>query len=306
MKCKLFKRVAAAALSLATVASLMLQPVTTQAAETTPKQTVINYLALGDSISEGSDSFVKYIDAYLKPKATHYNHLNHAYSGMRSKDVVTVLTGSQYAAQAKTYIQNSTVITLDIGGNDIMVTALEVVAKELGARDIYSIGDAVQSWQNKFNSATNPWQKLYVGAQLAYTCYSIKSKLMYGNELKTAVSNYKTNLNTILKTIHNWNPDCKVYIGNVYGTKFTLPTYAVGGYTILDLNSFASTWIPQINKIISDTAPSYGYKVIDVNSVMNSTSYVIGGDIRSYNIHPSEAGKKVISNAYLNYIKKDF
>lgn len=141
-----------------------------------------NYLALGDSISTGyglsQNGFVDQItDKYG------YNLTNKADNGETSQSLLDKLNSNSL----KSDIEDADVITLTIGGNDLMNALYDFFAEEYNSENSTSYnGDDIK-------------EKLTEGdfAIILFATEKIND-FMDSTQAKTALSNFKDNLNDII------------------------------------------------------------------------------------------------------------
>ena len=261
------------------------------------------YLALGDSITEGDNSYVKYITNYYDSIYKNCITVNMGMSGCESKHIADALTNPSNEAYThlRWGISQVDVITLDVGSNDILVTALDIVANDLNT-DRDHIGDAIENMQNQYNKCNNPFKKAILTMQAMQKARKIHNDLYYGKEMQQVINNFETNFTTIVKTIKGINPKAEVYIGNLYNPYKGAESIKLLGYTIIDLESFTDMYVAEANSIISNN--SQNYAIVDLYSTINNSNYLLADFKNSnYNPHPNSIGHKIIGNKFIDAMK---
>lgn len=110
-------------------------------------QSQIHYVAFGDSITDGDHTYVNMVGNYLKTQYGQCEVTNFGVDGMQSKDLKEVLVNSSnpWHAIAVAQLSDADIVTLDIGSNDILVTAYEVMADCFGC-SIDQLGSVISGW----------------------------------------------------------------------------------------------------------------------------------------------------------------
>ncbi|MCL2774647.1 MAG: SGNH/GDSL hydrolase family protein [Oscillospiraceae bacterium] len=241
---------------------------------------VDSLLVLGDSISTGyglktsDDSYGAKLSAAFGLSAAAYNNLS--VDGATSDALVAALKDPSDAALLENY--NTIVIT--IGGNDVMGPFFALAKQAL-----------------KLNStATNADLQAAVAA--SSNAISTISTALLSNEAQFSaiVKTFGTNLTAIMTAIKTANPNAKIYIQTIYN-----PFSGVPGFETLSAG--ADTVISQMNAVISAGAQVGGYTVVDIYTAFKDNA-LLYTNISSLDIHPNEAGHKLIFTKVFDSIIK--
>jgi lysophospholipase L1-like esterase len=251
-------------LSVVLVLALLLTPATALAAGTH----VVSYTALGDSIAAGvggTDS-VGYTDLLAKRLAqgnrdVTFNDLG--VSGMTSGGLLGALAYD--------------VITVSIGGNDILQPALGLVSTRAG-----------------YAGYTDPVAYL---ASLSYP-----EQLALASELNTMLSPALTQLPTnwayTIGAIRGLNPGASIYVNTLYN-----PFMRGDG-----LFEMVDPYVQGINSMIAAGAPGAGYTVVDVYAKFaayaDPSEPLVHGLASPAALHPTDEGYRVIFNLHKSLMKK--
>lgn len=269
------------------------------------EQTAINYLALGDSITEGDNSYVQYINAYLSEKCDTLNSVNLGVSGCQSIHIAKALTDSTNEAyeSIRYAISMADVITLDIGSNDVMVPIANVFCSEFQCAP-EDLGTTMEGWANKVQNENNIFLKYIYYMQVSEIVNNIKNTLHNSDYMDNVVKEFETNYKVIIDTILELNPDVKLYIGNLYNPYHGFePLIFADGTEIINFNTFADKYVSELNIIIDDIIADR-YPIADIYSAFNDSTY-INADYATgnYDPHPNAEGQKVIGKLFTDIMK---
>ena len=275
---------------------------TSTAGETKSGESEIHYVALGDSITRADNSYVNTVSDYLESTYGTCVTSNLAVDAWKSGDLLDALTNpanSRYS-NYRAKIKNADIITLDIGSNDVLITAREIGADVLGCTES-ELNMVAINWFIKLQNASG------FSAMILYLqAYSIVSKIKYeinsGSTLPNAVAAYEENFVKILDEIEKLAPNAKVYIGNIYNPYVDAPSMCLGSYEFVDMEGLGSTYAIKLNTIIKNHAN--GNVVVDLYNTINNPKY-IQGDVLNYNYdpHPNDAGQKAIAAKFIAAMK---
>jgi lysophospholipase L1-like esterase len=270
---------------------LITLPIPVFAGKPTVKPPVtVEYVGLGDSIGEGwsaspGNEYFALYSAYLQQKAiaagSPYLALNTALAGLTTQ-LRNEVTGVSTQTLSYAALPGATVVTISIGGNNLMKPLLAYVA------GLYGVSTSDPNFMEVLNTAVNQdpdtltnaifWQILLPGTEL-------KTSLSQG------VSTFKTDLPFIINGVKTLAPTSKVYLLTVYN-----PVY--GNDTLRD---FMGGYIDQINTYIKNTATSLGYTVVNVADAFEAytgTEPLVGFNMAAtpatYDPHPTDAGHHLI------------
>lgn len=262
--------------------------------KTETKKTTVNYVALGDSITEGDNSYVKYVSDYLKTEYGNCKTSNYGKSGWTSNELLNAVKNNSNMKKA---ISNADIITIDIGSNDVMVTAYGIVAKCFGC-SMDQIGNTADRIAKKIQYG-NFFEKIYYAMNAMNIAYNINNKLNKGNEMQNAMNKFESNYVAILKEVKTLAPNAKIYVGNLYNPYKNAPSMYLGSYKIVDMPKFSKTWIDKANSIIKNN--TYNAKIVDLYNTITSSKYI--KDVNNYDPHPNTEGHKAIANKFISAMK---
>ena len=208
------------------------------------------YLALGDSITEGyglkegEKNF-----ATLLAEENSFTLYNEAVSGATSGDLLTSLTSKEID------VSDADLITITIGGNDLMNALYEHLASETGqsAEDIKTLLTSETLTANDLGS--------YLPSLIKFPTSS---------ERQTALDGLRENLVAILDTIQKENPDATLIVATQYN-----PYLSFSGSTNFMMQALSSafgTQITEMNDVINEVVDAAGFIVADVYTEFNAAA----------------------------------
>ena len=255
-----------------------------------------NYLALGDSISTGyglsQNSFVEQIaDKYG------YNLTNSAAEGETSQSLLDKLN----SGSLKSDIENADVITLTIGGNDLMNAFYDFLAEKYNAsaQKDYN-GEKIKEILMDDNDAE--YSAVIMTAMLNISSFQSST------QATNALSNFEENLNDIISYIETNNPDAWVIITTQYNPYKFLPQQGKdepGMEETLELiNTSFEQGVQQLNQVIKNVNTSSStFAVADVYERFNdaeenpcNATYDIKEGKLNLDFHPNEYGHGLIAD----------
>lgn len=277
-------------------------PTTVTISETDSGNSVMHYVALGDSITAGNSTYVSTVSDYLENTYGNCVTNNLAVDGWRSGDLLDALTNpanSRYGMMRKA-ISNADIITLDIGSNDIFITAMEVIASCFGCTPD-QLGAVTASWSDKIQNATG-FQLFLLYLQAMSIARSINYELNQGNSMPNALAKFEENYVSILSVISQLAPNAKVYVGNLYNPYVKAASVYCGSYEVVNMESFARTNIMKANKIIANR--SNGNVIVDLYNTINDPKYIKGDVVNyDYDPHPNQDGQAAIAAKFIAAMK---
>ena len=262
----------------------------------------IHYVALGDSITNADNSYVNQVSSYLKSRYGKCVTSNLAVDAWKSKDLLDALTNpanSKYNTY-RAKVKAADVITLDIGSNDILITAREIGAEKLGCTEA-ELNEVAINWFIKLQNASG-FSALLIYAQAYSIASNVKKEIESGSTLPNAVTAYEQNFKKILAEIKKLAPNAKVYIGNIYNPYVNAPSMCLGSYEFVAMEKLGQTYAVKLNTIIKNNAN--GNVVVDLYNTINNPKY-IQGDVMNYNFdpHPNAEGQKAIASKFIAAMK---
>lgn len=271
------------------------------AADSTP----LSYVALGDSISTGYG-----LEGYTVAKQTPngftykladamgYELTNLAVDGNTAAGIL----GQLETESVKTAVKNADVITITVGGNDLMDLLYEKIGEQTST-DKAAVPEKLQAASyahliaaiNLLNSNTNTY-------------------LLNDPDFQTAINAFAVALKQVTGEIRSQNSNAEIVVATQYNpyVEFKGATLKLGAFTInIDpVYSGIEAGLAVLNKAINDNAEAGGYTVCDVKAAMDG----YGGTEDLYNaeppadpsstaginvdFHPTAAGHEVITNAF--------
>lgn len=272
-------------------------PMQAHAAEET-----VYYVALGDSITAGNDTYVSIVANYLENKNGDCVSTNLGVSGWSSEDLLAAMTDSTHAGYAaiQNALKKADVITLDIGSNDIVNAAYETVADCFGC-EVSGLEAAITSLQNRLDSKNKlTAMKAYI--EMLSIARSIRSEFNSQKNLNRLATEFQNNYTQILAIIASKAPQAKVYIGNLYNPYYGAPSIYMGGIEVVDTGAVMERSVTALNNVIANYAN--GNTVVDIYSTINSSDYIqVNEENYDYNPHPNSAGQRAIANKFIEAMK---
>lgn len=224
------------------------------------------YTALGDSIASGyklsqsSQGYVSLYSTYLSAQTT-----NLARAGLDSKGLLKLLTTDQ---NMMTHIQKSDIVTLSIGGNDLLP-----IFSKLAPTSPTGLLTAVQQ---------------------------INSKEMQ-QKFQNAVAQFGKNWDKIITQIHKLSPHAQIIattlIDPYQGIVISIPPILR-----FDLGDYANRYIKQIDTVITGHAKSGKYAVANGYALFqqHKSEKLTNADLSKldFDPHPNALGHRLLYQAY--------
>lgn len=240
-------------------------------------------LALGDSIACGMSAAPgsDYVHLF-------YNHLqtnpaysqitlnNLAVSGDKSSDLLQRLQTAQYM----TAVGNAKVITISIGGDNLLSPVIGSVCTAFG---VNPVNNPNLTQELAAAMAANPNRNTILA--------SLANSPTLSQALQTGVSQFGTDFSEIIATVKTLSPQAQIYVLNLYDPfNEQDPLYAV-----------FDPLIRGINQAISYSAAG-GYKVADVYTMFRATPGAVNFNLATLQLdpHPTTAGHAAICQALLD------
>lgn len=254
--------------------------------------TILLYTALGDSIGAGYSAnpgkgYVNLIYNYLKVQKR-YSGLqlnNLSVPGITTTDLLGALQTNS-AAQAS--ITNSSIITLSIGGNNLLQPVVVAVATAFNVNPVNNPNLITELSQAIVNTPEPTKTAIFTGifTQLATPSSPLSTALTAG------VQKFSTDFPSIITQIKTLNPKAKIYIPTLYNPFSVTDTcYASFEQLIQAINL-------QIKALALNT-----YEVVDVYTAFASHT---GSPVVNFNFligavdpHPTTEGHKVIFESHV-------
>lgn len=245
-----------------------------------------SYVALGDSITTGyglaenETGFAKQV-----ADSNGYTLTNLAQDGATSTDLLEVVTSE---ANADT-LKNADLITVTIGGNDLMNALYAYLA------DAYNT-------QNRTDITAEDVKASLAGTpseipQVAMLSFAASKIPVFPNSpaANTALSTFATKFSSIISAIKGNNSSAEIIVINQYNPYSRLSTG-----NLLDLSAI-DTAVRALNTVISSSAESAGYTVADVytkfkEAESNPCNASVSLPSINLDFHPNATGHGLIAD----------
>lgn len=241
------------------------------------------YLSLGDSIAYGMSaaSGSDYVHLFYNHLITNpnYNQLglnNLAVCGDTSSNLLSRLqTDSSYTAAVK----NAKVITISIGGNNLLSPVISTVCTAFGVNPVKNSNLMAELAKAIVN---NPNSDTILGG--------IAGSPTLAKALQSNISQFGIDLPKIIGMIKTISPQAQIYVLSLYNPFNSRDLL----YTVVD------PLINGINKVINTNAAS-SYKVADVYTKFKTTAGAVNFDLAAFKLdpHPTTIGHKAIYETVL-------
>jgi len=271
----------------------------------------INYVALGDSIAFGTGGtggigYTDLLNEHFSRKFGEGEYLNLSADGIRSKDLMFSLLDSNDTYGVQTEVQHADIITISIGGNDLLGPFLEelqiVIQKHYiisleGTGLIINYPELLKDFEEW---GQNPTKHIHFTEMMG--------KL--SGKFPDIILSFQNNWRITIETIKTINPDAEIIVNTVYNPfKFSEP-----------LEAFSKGPIMAINTSITGMSEFYGYQVVDVYTKFesyNNPQKLAVGDFSTLPmyfedpdyqgevpLHPTDMGYRFIVNMHKGLISK--
>lgn len=267
----------------------------------TPAEPLV-YLALGDSIStgyglaEGEKGF-----ADIVAEEMGYTLINRAINGNTSVGILAQLKDPLVLAD----IQKADVITVTCGGNDLMGMLFQAIADAYNAVVPPILAVQAETVPVIMSTEGDPRQQALMLAARTVLEGNAElgiAPLTEGDTIKSALTEYMTNMATIFATIRMLNPDVTIVMATQYNP------YAVFSGAYATLASGVDLGVQALSKLIADSAALAGYCVADVYTAFAaSAENLCNASMEPLNVdvHPNAAGHAVIAECVLGALKSE-
>lgn len=241
-----------------------------------------SYVALGDSISagyglkEGELSFPKMLERDTEYVLTDFS----SNEGVTSEDLLETLNKSEVIAA----VQDADVITITVGGNDLMNALYEYLADALGGS--MTAEDIRKGLENgDIDTATLMRLMMQLG------------DFPTSPQASAALTTLDANLSSALAQIKDLNPDVTCIIANQYN-----PYGHIEGEAAEGIVQTFETGVTGLNTTISSVALAQGVTVVDVHKAFAESTdnpcnaYFKGLKDFNLDFHPNANGHQLIAN----------
>lgn len=281
-------------LLLAAVLCVGLIPFSAASRSTAAAAETLNYLALGDSITSGygltdpdTEGFVTLLAAEIGADSAD----NEGVEGMTTESLAETLASLEMGSEKYAAIQSADLITITIGGNDMMMSFYGFIAgkyneayspaTDLEAADVKAIFSSPAAYATEFQYLLN---------LLIYNDYS--GELETSADFQNEVAAYVANIYAIADTIHNINSDAVIVVANQYNPYQWLPEAYQNIVGLFDAGvSYYNTELPGSGYTVADV-----YSAFAASADTALTNVDVSALIPSLDFHPNAAGHEVIAD----------
>jgi lysophospholipase L1-like esterase len=250
------------------------------------------YLALGDSISYGYtvDGGQRTDTCFVRLLAENkgLNAINESISGNEAPGVIEQLN----SGDLDDVIKKASIVTLTIGGNDMMEVLYQKTA------DAYGGGATANDIREKLSDDPGSDFKLLMALGSALL------NVDQSTEFKTALSNFITNLNTITTYIKGKNPDAKIYVATQYDPYEHFSSALYSTFT-----QYIGKCLATMRDEVVNNATTGQYTAVDVYTAFkgNTATYCYAAESPSlqFDFHPNEAGHAAIAQCFIDAVTVD-
>lgn len=241
-----------------------------------------SYVALGDSISagyglgEGELSFPERL-----AQSTGYALADFSSSeGVTSQALLETLSQPEVADAVK----NADVITITVGGNDLMNALYEYLAEASGTMTADEIREGLENGSFDMFALMGLMQQL--------------DGFPISSQASAALTALSTNLSSALEQIKGMNPDAACIVANQYN-----PYGHINNPFAADIVSTFEVGVQALNTTLAGVAQAQGATVVDVHGVFVASSanpcnaYFTRLDDFSLDFHPNALGHQLIAEA---------
>lgn len=243
-----------------------------------------SYVALGDSISagyglgEGELSFPEMLERDTEYELTDFS----SNDGVTSGDLLATLQDSEVAAA----VRDADVITITVGGNDLMNALYEYLADALGgSMTADQIRDGLEN-----GSIKDP-----------ITLWALMNSLSgfpRSFHAEDALTTLRTNLSSALERIKALNPDVTCIVANQYNP------YGHMGEAAEGIVQTFETGVQALNTTLAGVAQDQGVIVVDVYEAFDASAdnpckaHFTAIDDFNLDFHPNALGHKLIATEF--------
>lgn len=261
----------------------MLAATMTFSLPTSAKENQKNLVALGDSISTGygldgyrpgvgaSGSYVEILKNSLN-----YTTTNFAVDGLTSSQLALATNPATIPEMQKKILKNTSIISITIGGNDLLNSLYTAMGLQMGTTDITLIQAAIVAGAS--GSITEAFQlKLAI--------------LSVAGNLKTLNDNFATQLTTIIGNLKTINPTATIVVQTIANPYKDIPNDV--------LVEALDTGVNALNSVIKAGASPVTYQFADVYETFKNSEEILTNATNPnmpLDPHPNAAGHRIIAN----------
>lgn len=266
----------------------------------------VSFVALGDSISTGyglpgytlptvngmpyaSESFVEVLNA-----TENFTTTNFAVDGLTSTQLAAASNPNTMSEMQKQVLQNATMISITIGGNDLLGAFYAEMGKQMGITVLDEANLLLIQKAIVIGASGLP------GTQTE-TLWLTKALMSVAGGIESIAMALAGNLTIIIANLKTINPNARIVVQTIANPYKGLPNTNL--VDILDLG------VNALNNIIYAGAISGAYQVADVYTAFKNSSAILTNatnPLMALDPHPNAAGHKVIANLMSEQIGHSF
>lgn len=258
---------------------------------------MLKLTVIGDSIAKGygsTDSNTNSFGAILGEKLS-ADVTNLGIVGLDTNGLLNKLDTNEFQEA----IENSDVICLSIGSNDLLKPFLSVFADSIDVKgEEKELFSKIQEELSK-KAKSNP-------AKAADSLSTAMKRLTDNKQLKAACEDFPKKFDKVIDKIYEINPDVIIYANNIYNPYYGV-AYEYEGISVFNISSLCEPYIQSLNRNFNSMQD---YTVVDMYSVFRQPGYthVQAGSIENMSginmdPHPNDAGYRLMAD-YI-YTKMD-
>lgn len=256
----------------------------------------VSLVALGDSITTGyglpgytpptltsqayaSDSFVEVLKI-----TQNFTTANFAIDGLTASQLAMASNPQIMNPMQKVALQNATMISITIGGNDLLGAFYAAMGAQMGITNVDATTMPIIQAAIIAGASGAP------GTQ-AQGLMLMKAIMQVAGSMNNIAAAFAQDLTTIVMNVKRVNPTAKIVIQTIANPYKDLPNESL----VAALDSGVSA----LNTIITSGSIVGGYQVVDVYTAFKSSSEILTNATNPsmpLDPHPNAAGHKVIAN----------
>ncbi|MCD7743435.1 MAG: S-layer homology domain-containing protein [Oscillospiraceae bacterium] len=236
-------------------------------------------LALGDSITAGyalEDPDAESFPTLLGTALT-FAVINSGVNGMTAADLLAALEAGEYDAA----LSDASLVTLTIGGNDMMAAVYAYIAENTGYTS-----EQVQT------ALAAPMENINVAYQLLRKLNDADFWANIDSGLALTLAAFESDLTAIAGYLRQANPDAVILVATQYNP------YQWLGESYVAISDAFETGVTALNAVITAQSEEAGYTVADVAAAFaESGTPLTNADTATltFDFHPNAAGHAVIA-----------
>ncbi|MCD8078736.1 MAG: GDSL-type esterase/lipase family protein [Lachnospiraceae bacterium] len=264
----------------------------------------LNYLALGDSITTGYGLTNASSEVFVAQFATKIGATTTTNEGVPGDTSSDLLGDVQDDSSLRSAIAEADVITITIGGNDLMAAFYAVLA-EITAADENLTTYSSEQIQSILSNPTG--SNLAVAATLlnVLNTSSYRDFLLSSSTFQTAISNCISNITSIISEIKTLNSGAVILVANQYNPYQWLDS------SYLNIIKLFDEGVSALNKALAAAGEdTYDYTIVDIYSAFADDAYAstsltnaevdtssLLSPTLNFDFHPNVTGHTVIAEA---------